>query len=61
MIGGIEEEKKGGFITEVIQNENEMFSEDNPDAMDSEEEQSNNQIFNVREAIPPTDYDAPYS
>ena len=61
MIGGIEEETKGGFITQVIQNENEGYSEDNQDAADSEEEQSNNQIFNVREAIPPTDYDAPYS
>jgi hypothetical protein len=38
MIGGIEEEKKGGFITEVIQNENEMFSEQDNEGMDSEEE-----------------------
>lgn len=29
--------------------------------IDSDEEEKSNQIFNVREAIPPTDYEAPYS
>mmetsp|Transcript_35795 Transcript_35795/g.54855 ORF Transcript_35795/g.54855 Transcript_35795/m.54855 type:complete len:83 (+) Transcript_35795:110-358(+) len=29
--------------------------------MESDEEERSNQIFNVREAVPPTDYDAPYS
>lgn len=28
---------------------------------DSDEEEKTNQIFNVSEAVPPTDYDAPYS
>jgi len=29
--------------------------------LDSDEEEKTNQIFNVSEAVPPTDYDAPYS
>ena len=28
---------------------------------DSDKEEKSNMIFNVREAVPPTDYDAPYS
>jgi|TARA_B110001450_G_C17232985_1_gene324264 hypothetical protein len=28
---------------------------------DEEEEESSNKIFNVKEAVPPTDYNAPYS
>ena len=27
----------------------------------NDEEESTNKIFNVKEAVPPTDYDAPYS
>jgi hypothetical protein len=29
--------------------------------LDNEGEEKATQIFNVREAVPPTDYDAPYS
>lgn len=32
-----------------------------PDAADSDEEDHSNKIFNVKDAVPPTDYDAPYS
>jgi len=28
---------------------------------DSDKEERSNTIFNVKEAVPPTDYDAPYS
>ena len=28
---------------------------------DDEEEESTNKIFNVKETVPPTDYNAPYS
>ena len=31
------------------------------EAAESDHEERSNQIFNVREAVPPTDYDAPYS
>lgn len=30
-------------------------------AEESDEEEVSNQIFNVLEAVPPTDYEAPYS
>ena len=36
---------------------------ENGDTVDdlNEEEEATNKIFNVREAVPPCDYDAPYS
>ena len=37
-----------------------MRDEDN-EAPDSDEEERSNQVFNVKDAVPPTDYDAPYS
>jgi hypothetical protein len=34
---------------------------DDDRSIESGEEEKTNQIFNVREAVPPTDFDAPYS
>ena len=48
------------FITEF----NQMDEDSDVQDMDSDasgEQESSNQIFNIREAVPPTDFDAPYS
>ena len=51
----------GTYITEV-KPEDEEYGEDGKDELeDSDKEEKSNMIFNVREAVPPTDYDAPYS
>ena len=48
------------FITEHNQHKDESDQEA-VDSDNSGEEERNSQIFNIREAIPPTDFDAPYS
>ncbi len=35
--------------------------DDNGNDSDNLDDRTQNMIFNVREAVPPTDYDAPYS
>lgn len=56
----------GVYITEVNHNGDdkrvEGFNDIDHDLIDdSDEEEKTKQIFNVREAVPPTDYEAPYS
>ena len=48
------------LITELNQAP-EINYRDEQESSDSDKEEKANQIFNVREAVPPTDYDAPYS
>jgi hypothetical protein len=48
------------FITEYNQKDEDSDADD-LDSDASGEQESSNQIFNIREAIPPTDFDAPYS
>ena len=56
---------EGAFITDVNQpyggQENTYSEHDGPADVDSDEEDNSNKIFNVKEAVPPTDYEAPYS
>lgn len=50
------------MITELNPLPEETYDANEIMAADSDqEEERSNQIFNVREAVPPTDYDAPYS
>lgn len=53
--------ENNAFITGLNQNEGEPELSDDDASNDSGEEEKTNQIFNVREAVPPTDFDAPYS
>ncbi len=48
------------MITELPNKEHSVHSQSDKGDVD-EEEEAKNKIFNVREAVPPTDYDAPYS
>lgn len=41
--------------------DNTYSDHDMPMDMESDEEDQSNKIFNVEDAVPPTDYDAPYS
>ena len=49
------------FITEFNQKENNDSDIDEDDSDASGDQESSNQIFNIREATPPTDFDAPFS
>lgn len=52
--------KDNAFITDLNgRGEDPEISDQ--ESQDSGEEEKTNQIFNVREAVPPTDFDAPYS
>lgn len=52
----------GTYITEPNPGMDKLPDEPDIDAPDSDNEQEQNQkIFNVDEAVPPTDYEAPYS
>ena len=54
--------KDGIMITAVPDmNIDESDEEMQISKQNNDEEESTNKIFNVREAVPPTDYDAPYS
>lgn len=59
-----EQYRAGGatYITEVNPGpDNYKQEQDHADLDSDQEEKSNQKIFNVDEAVPPTDYDAPYS
>ena len=49
------------FITEFNQKENNDSDIDEDDSDASGDQESSNQIFNIREATPPTDFEAPFS
>ena len=50
------------LITELNQGPDIVYQDDNnPEDLDSDEDDQQQNIFNVSEAVPPTDYDAPYS
>lgn len=49
------------FITDLNHRGDDPEISDDHSSQDSQEEEKTNQIFNVREAVPPTDFDAPYS
>jgi hypothetical protein len=49
------------FITEYNQKDQDDSDASEIDSDASGEQESSNQIFNIREAVPPTDFDAPYS
>ena len=55
--------KDNAFITDLNQRGDDPDNSGSEDAQSQEsgEEEKTNQIFNVREAVPPTDFDAPYS
>jgi len=49
------------LITELNNGPEIALRDEEGEAADSDQEEVTNQIFNVREAVPPTDYEAPYS
>lgn len=53
------------FITDVNMGygaqDNTYSDHDGAGDMESDEEDQSNKIFNVEDAVPPTDYEAPYS
>lgn len=53
------------FITDVNlgygAQDNTYSDREEPADVDSDEEDHSNKIFNVKDAVPPTDYEAPYS
>ena len=51
------------FITGVNYGavDNNTYSDDAAGEMESDEEDQSNKIFNVEDAVPPTDYEAAYS
>ena len=55
--------KDNAFLTDLNHRgeDPDNSSNDDQQSQDSGEEEKTTQIFNVREAIPPTDFDAPYS
>lgn len=58
------EQYRGGatYLTEPNPGPEAAVAKDDHADLDSDqEEKSNQKIFNVDEAVPPTDYDAPYS
>ena len=52
---------EGVLITELPHKAEQSVLSGSRDERNDEEEEAKNKIFNVREAVPPTDYDAPYS
>jgi hypothetical protein len=58
----VEKQNGATYITELNEKAEEQLSdEEADDIIDTEREEKSNIIFNVREAVPPQDYDAPYS
>ena len=61
----MDQEDGGAFITGVNMGyndrENTYSDNDGGGDMESDEEDQSNKIFNVEDAVPPTDYEAPYS
>ena len=53
--------ENNAFITEFNQKDHDDSDIEEPDSDDSGAQESSQQIFNIREAVPPTDFDAPYS
>lgn len=55
----------GAFITEANTGyghpDNTFSEQDGQNDIESDEEDQSNKIFNVEDAVPPTDYEAPYS
>lgn len=53
--------ENNAFITEFNQKDHDDSDIEDQDSDASGENEASNQIFNIREAVPPTDFDAPYS
>lgn len=62
----MDQQDGGAFITDVnmggyMDRDGTYSEQEGPGDIESDEEDQSNKIFNVEDAVPPTDYEAPYS